>query len=102
MSEVSFTVDPDSLDTLSGRLSGIESHMQGAGSAVNGYSWTGLGPTPDVHDALQSFSSDWAKGLGTLSGTIGQLARQLGDAAGAYRDTDSQIAQAASSPGGSD
>ncbi|HEX3753146.1 MAG TPA: type VII secretion target [Streptosporangiaceae bacterium] len=100
MSEVSFTVDPDSLDTLGSRLSGIESRMQSAGDAVNGYSWTDLGPTPDVHSALQKFSSDWAKGLKTISSTIDQLTKRLGAAASDYRGTDNQIAQAATSGNG--
>jgi hypothetical protein len=97
MSEVSFTVDPDSLDTLSSRLNGIESRMESAGSAVNGYSWTDLGPTQDVHSALQTFSSDWAKGLATISSTIDQLTKRLGAAATNYRGADNQIAQGASS-----
>ena len=43
MTDVSFTVDPDGLERLRGRLSSIESGMQGAGDLTGSYQALGLG-----------------------------------------------------------
>lgn len=100
MTEVSFTVDPEGLDTLRGQLNAIESRMQGIGGTVDSYPWQELGPNANVHNALQSFSSDWSNGLAMISHNIQALTELLANAAGDYRGTDNQIAQAAVPPAG--
>ena len=95
MTGVSFSVDPESLDSLRGRLTAIESRMQGIGDTVSSYAWQDLGPDPGVHNALLDFAGDWSKGLTTISSNIQGLAGLLAMAAGDYRGTDSQVAQAA-------
>ena len=100
MTEVSFTVDPEDLDALRSRLSAIESRMQGMGQTASSYSWQELGSNPDVYEALQNFSSNWSNGLALISHNIQALAKLLTNAAGDYRGTDDQIAQAATAPTG--
>ena len=100
MTEVSFTVDPEGLDTLRGRLTAIESRMQGIGGSVNSYSWQDLGPNPDVHNALGSFQGDWSNELTTITTNVQALATLLGGAATDYRGADNGIAQAAVPQGG--
>jgi uncharacterized phage infection (PIP) family protein YhgE len=99
MSEVSFTVDPQSLDSLRGRLDSIESRMTGIGGTIDSYPWQDLATTDDVHNALQSFSSDWSNGLALISHNIQQLTKLLSKASTDYQGTDDQVAQAAT-PGG--
>jgi hypothetical protein len=95
MTEVSFTVDPEGLDGLRGRLAGIESRMQGIGGIVGSYSWQDLGPDTGVYAALEGFQSDWSNELRTITNNIHALAVLLGGAATDYRGTDNGIAQAA-------
>jgi hypothetical protein len=94
MTEASFTVDPEGLDTLRGRLTAIESRMQGTGATVASYTWQDLGPEPGVFNALGSFHSDWSNELTTITSNIQALATLLGAAAGYYRNTDNGIVQA--------
>jgi hypothetical protein len=95
MTEVSFTVDPDGLDGLRGRLNAIESGMRGIGDTAASYQPLDLGPNPDVWTALQTFHSDWSNGLAMISGNVQALLGLLAGAAGDYRGTDQQIALAA-------
>jgi hypothetical protein len=95
MTEVSFSVDPEGMDTLRGRLAAIESRMQGIGDTVSSYAWQDLGPDPGVYNTLGSFHSDWSNGLAMISHNIQALTKLLANAAGDYRGTDNQIAQAA-------
>jgi hypothetical protein len=100
MTEVSFTVDPENLDALRGRLGAIESCMQGMGRTDSTYPWQELGSSPDVYEALQNFSSNWSNGLALISHNIQALTKLLTSAAGDYRGTDDQIAQAVTAPAG--
>ncbi len=100
MTEVSFTVDPEGLDTLRSRLGAIESCMQSMGQTVSSYPWQDLGSSPDVYEALQNFSSNWSNGLALISHNVQALTKLLTNAAGDYRGTDDQIAQAAKAPAG--
>lgn len=100
MTEVSFTVDPEGLDTLRARLTAVESRMQGIGDTAASYPWQDLGPDPGVFNALGSFNSDWSNGLAMISHNIQALTGLLANAAGDYRGTDDQIAQAAVPQGG--
>jgi hypothetical protein len=95
MADVCFSVDPDGLDTLRARLSAIESGMRDIGQVVSGYGPLDLGPNPDVWNALQSFHGDWSDGLAVITRNVAALAGLLAKAAGDYRGTEDQIAQAA-------
>jgi hypothetical protein len=95
MGHVSFSVDPDQLDLLSGQLQTIESGMQNSGNMVAVCDPHELGPNVDVWNALQHFQDDWSNGLFMITDNIARLLKLLAQAAESYRGTDEQIAQAA-------
>lgn len=94
MSDAVFTVDPDGLDALSGRLGEVIAGLKGMDVALSAYAPLDLGPDAGVWDALQTFTGDWSSTLGTISSDVSALQDQLTRAAGGYRTTESQIQQA--------
>jgi hypothetical protein len=94
-----FTVDPQSLEALAGRLSGVESQMSRIGDVAAEVSPTQLG-SADVFNALQDFHNDWSQGLDKISGNIGGVRARLSAAAQHYGETESGIVRAASPGGG--
>lgn len=100
MTDVSFTVDPDGLDGLRGRLSAIESGMRGIGGTAAAYEPLDLGPNAAVWEALQNFHSDWSNGLAMITRNVQALLGLLSRAAEDYRGTEGQIAQAATPQAG--
>jgi hypothetical protein len=101
MSDVSFTVDPDGLDALNGRLSEVVAGLKGMDVALSAYDPLDLGPDGSVWDALQGFTGAWSSSLGAISSDVSALQDRLTGAAGGYRTTEGQIAQATTPPGGS-
>jgi uncharacterized protein YukE len=99
MPDVFFTVDPDGLEALRSQLEHIQSGMRDTGNAVDAYSPLDLGPDNAVWNALQAFQVGWSSGLAKIGQNLTALETLLGKAAADYRDTDRQIAQAATQPG---
>ena len=99
MPDVFFTVDPDGLEALKGRLEHIQSGMQDIGNAVDSYNPLDLGPDNAVWNALQAFQAGWSSGLAKIGRNLTGLQTLLDKAAADYRGTDQQIAQAATQPG---
>ena len=95
MADVRFSVEPDGLDALRAQRSAIESGMRDIGHVVSAYGPLDLGPNPDVWNALQSFHTDWSDGLAVITRNVAALVGLLARAAGDYRGTEDQIAQAA-------
>ena len=95
MSNVYFTADPDGLDALSQRLSGLEAGLQGLTVAVDAYAPADLSPSGDVWYALKAFSQDWSAELQVLNGNVSALQQRLAGASTLYRSTDQQIGAAA-------
>ena len=95
MSDAVFTVDPDGLDALSGRLGEVVAGLKGMDVALSAYAPADLGPGgSSVMDALQTFTSEWSSTLGTIKSDVSALQDRLTKAAGGYRTTESQIMQA--------
>ena len=99
MPDVFFTVDPDGLEALRSQLEHIQSGMQDIGNAVDSYSPLDLGPDNGVWNALHAFQAGWSSGLAKIRQNLSALETLLDKAAGNYRSTDQQIAQAATQPG---
>jgi hypothetical protein len=101
MSDASFTVDPDGLDALNGRLGEVVAGLQGMDVTLSAYDPLDLGPDDGVWHALQGFTGAWSSRLETISRDVSALQDRLTGAAGGYRATESQIVQAASPADGS-
>lgn len=93
MSDASFTVDPDRLDALDGRLGEVVAGLKGMDVALSAYDPADLGPSGVWH-ALQGFTGAWSSTLGTISSDVSALQDRLTGAASGYRTTESQIVQA--------
>ncbi|MGD1053006.1 MAG: hypothetical protein ABR950_04175 [Candidatus Dormibacteria bacterium] len=93
-SDTSFEVDPSTLETLSGKLSTIESQMSNIGEVAAQLSPADLG-SGDVYMSLQQFHDNWSQGLQTISGNIATVTRILTAAAKAYGKAESNITTAA-------
>lgn len=98
MNDAAFTVDPDGLDALSGRLGEVVAGMQGMGVAVSAYDPLDLGPDTGVWQALQDFTGAWSTGLAAISSDVTGLRERLTGASAGYCGTESQIVQAATLP----
>jgi hypothetical protein len=99
MADVFFTVDPDGLDALRGRLDHVEAGLRDIGRIADSYSPLDFGPGGAVWNALQKFDASWSNGLAAIGQNLTSLENLLDKAATDYRGTDEQIAQAAAHPG---
>lgn len=95
MTGVYFTADPDGLDALNGRLTGIETDMRGIGVAIGSYSPTDLSPSGDVRKALQEFTDAWSAALKTINGNVSALRDRLASASNGYRGVEGNISNSA-------
>jgi hypothetical protein len=95
MTDVSFTVDPDGLERLRGRLSSIESGMQGAGDLTGSYQALGLGSGRRVLEALTTFHDEWSGWMATVRQNLDTLQQLLGQAASGYLAVDGKVAGSA-------
>ena len=100
MPDAFFTVDPDRLDSLRQQLGRVTGGLQDIGPVAGSHDPLELGPDPAVWDALRNFEGSWSDGLAMIRRNLTALESLLGTAAADYRDTDQQIAQAATHPGG--
>ncbi len=96
MGSARFTVEPDELDTLSGRLTELASTMAGIATTVSLYDPPDLGP--GVATAAGNFSDAVADSLTQIEASVTSLRDRLTAASGGYRDTELRIATAATPP----
>jgi hypothetical protein len=95
MTDVFFTADPDGLDALSQRLTGIEDSMQGLAVDIDRYEPSDLSPDGDVWGALKTLNEQWSRALSAINGNVSALQQRLAGASKLYRETDQQISQVA-------
>jgi hypothetical protein len=95
MDNARFTVDPDGLNTLSGRLGELVSAVGGIDLTVSMYDPADLGPGNSVASAAEAFSAAWASNLTRVASDVAGLRDRLTSAAASYSGTEEQIAQAA-------
>jgi hypothetical protein len=95
MTDAFFTADPDGLDSLSQRLTGIADNMQGLAVDIDRYEPSDLSPSGDVWDALKALNEEWSKALSTINGNVSALQQRLAGAGKLYREADQQISDVA-------
>ncbi len=88
-----FTVDPATLQALSGTLSGIHAEMQSMHGVVEGYH--GLLGGSDLEGEVESFCSHWGYGIGKLADHMTKVVQRLDAAAAAYAKSEADIAKGA-------
>jgi hypothetical protein len=88
-----FTVDPGSLQDLSGTLSGIHAQMQTMHGVATGYE--GLLGGSDLEGEIEGFCSRWGYGISQLSNNMGEVVQRLNDAAVTYSRSEQDIQTAA-------
>jgi len=91
-----FTVDPTTLQELSGTLSGIHSEMQAMHGVATGYE--GLLGGSDLEGEVESFCSHWGYGIGKLADHMTKVVEHLDAAAATYQKSETDI-QSASKAG---
>lgn len=99
MADVFFTVDPDGLDALRGRLDHVQADLRDIGRIAGSCNPLDLGPDGAVWNALQRFDASWSSGLAVIGRNLTSLESLLDKAAADYRGTDEQIARGAAHPG---
>jgi uncharacterized protein YukE len=95
MTDASFTADPDGLDALGQRLTGIADSMQGLAVDIDRYQPSDLSPSGDVWDGLKTLNEQWSRALSTINGNVSALQQRLAGAGQLYRETDQQIGDVA-------
>jgi hypothetical protein len=88
-----FTVDPTTLQELSGTLSGIHAQMQAMHGVATGYQ--GLLGGSDLEGEVEGFCSRWGYGISQLSSDMGQVVQRLNDASVTYSRSEQDIQKAA-------
>jgi hypothetical protein len=88
-----FTVDPASLQELSGTLSGIHSQMQGMQGVASGYQ--GLLGGSDLEGGVEGFCGRWGYGITQLSDDMGEVVQRLNSAFTCYSKSEQDIQKAA-------
>ena len=91
MSEV--VVDPARLSRTAQQLTQAGDRLRGVSRALARTSAGSVG-SGGLAAALEDFSDDWRHGLGRLAEAAGGTGAQLAEAARAYADVDSAVAQA--------
>jgi hypothetical protein len=99
MDDVCFTVDPDGLDALSGRLGDLATTMGGIDLAVSQYDPLDLDPDGKVLAAAQKFADAWASNLKQVAADVSDLRDRLGGAGTSYREVEANVSRAATPPG---
>ncbi|HET9105017.1 MAG TPA: hypothetical protein VFN55_16825 [Solirubrobacteraceae bacterium] len=89
-----FTVDPATLQELSGKLTTIHSNMSNMKAVASGYE--GLLGGSDLEGEVGHFCSTWGYGIGKLHDHMGQVVQRLDCATRTYSTSETEIAQAAS------
>ncbi len=84
-----FTVDPTTLQELSGTLSGIHSEMQAMHGVATGYE--GLLGGSDLEGEVESFCSHWGYGIGKLADHMTKVVEHLDAAAATYQKSETEI-----------
>lgn len=95
MTDVSFTADPDGLDTLSSRLSRIHADMGGLSTTLGAYDRSDLSRRGEVWQALTTFNEKWSARIEGINGSLSALHDRLAKASSDYRGTDQGISSAA-------
>ena len=88
-----FTVDPATLQSLSGTLSGVHAQMQAMHGVATGYQ--GLLGGSDLEGEIEGFCSRWGYGITQLSHDMGEVVQRLNDAATTYSKSEQDIQRAA-------
>jgi hypothetical protein len=89
-----FSVDPSSLQSLSGTLSRIHAEMASMHGTVSGYE--GRLGGGDLEGEIEHFCSHWAYGLQLLTDHMTKVVQRLDDAAAAYDSSENEIKAAES------
>jgi hypothetical protein len=87
-----FTVDPATLQELSGTLSGIHSQMQSMHGVASGYG--GLLGGSDLEGDVEHFCSHWGYGIGQLADHMTKVVQRLDAAAAGYGKSEQDIGNA--------
>jgi hypothetical protein len=95
MTDAFFTADPDGLDALSQRLTGIADDMQGLAVNIDRYDPDDLSPSGDVWGTLQALNEEWSKALSAINENVSALQLRLTGASKLYRAADQQISDVA-------
>jgi hypothetical protein len=95
MTDAYFTADPDGLDALSQRLTGIADSMQGLAVDIDRYEPDDLSPSGDVWDALKALNDEWSKALSAINENVSALQLRLAGASKLYREADQQLSDVA-------
>jgi hypothetical protein len=88
-----FTVDPATLQALSGTLSGIHSEMQSMHGVAEGYE--GLLGGSDLEGEVEGFCSHWGYGIGQLADHMTKVVQRLDAAAANYERAEADIGKGA-------
>lgn len=84
-----FTVDPMTLQGLSGTLWGIHSQMQAMHGVASGYQ--GLLGGSDLEGEVEGFCSHWGYGISQLADHMSQVVQHLDAAAACYSKSEQDI-----------
>jgi len=88
-----FTVDPATLQQLSGTLSNIHAEMQGMQGVATGYE--GLLGGSDLEGEVEGFCGHWGYGISQLSAHMADVVQRLNEAAATYNKSEQDIQKAA-------
>jgi hypothetical protein len=88
-----FTVDPATLQQLSGTLSDVHGQMQAMHGVATGFE--GLLGGSDLEGEVEGFCSRWGYGITCLSNDMGQVVEHLNAATLGYGRSEQDIAKAA-------
>lgn len=88
-----FTVDPATLQQLSGTLSDVHGQMQAMHGVATGFE--GLLGGSDLEGDVEGFCSHWGYGITCLSHDMGEVVQRLNEAALCYGRSEQDIAKAA-------
>jgi hypothetical protein len=88
-----FTVDPATLQELSGALSSVHSQMQGMQGVASGYQ--GLLGGSDLEGGVEEFCGRWGYGITQLSDDMSDVVQRLNDAFVCYSKSEQEIQKAA-------
>jgi phage-related protein len=92
-----FTVDPATLQELSGTLQGVHSQMQNMHETASGYE--GLLGGSDLEGEVGHFCSHWGYGIGQLGDHMSKVVGHLNDAAAGYQTSEQHIIDGARQAG---
>jgi uncharacterized protein YukE len=87
-----FTVSPDSLTTLAGKISSLAGELNGVVPAVRGGDAAAAGDA-GLEQTIREYLNCWSSGLAGLCELLDQFQQALTSAAGGYSGSDSAVSK---------